>query len=133
MRSSQLPAQLVAQAANALTPLGKGGAAAGTLPDRSPRTPMKAGGGSGIGAAPATPGQQQNEHKVLADFFNSLINKDPRKTVPTKRTSSGSLSSSGNNVPAATASPSSPNGSGVPSPSRQDAEKSMNRLKGEQS
>jgi len=46
---------------------------------------------------------RQNEHKVLADFFNSLMNKDPRRT--TKRTSTGST------------------------PTRQDAEQSMNRLK----
>jgi len=71
-------------------------------------TPTKA-------AADGTPSRKggQNEHKVLSEFFNSLINKDPRP--PKRKSVAGSATSSSATTAAA-------------SPSRKEAEKSINRL-----
>jgi dynein light intermediate chain 1 len=77
----------------------------------TPATPLPSP-AKGASAAPAdgTPSRGkggQNEHKVLSEFFHSLINKDPRASTTRRKTpSSGSANT----------------------PSRKDAEKSISRL-----
>jgi dynein light intermediate chain 1 len=94
---------------------------AGVTPLKAPSTPLatptKA--AAAAAAADGTPSRGggkggQNEHKVLSDFFNSLINKDPRAAAAAKRKPSSASSTSS---PTSTA-----------SPSRKEAEKSITRL-----
>lgn len=94
----------------------------GATPLKTPSTPLatptKA--AAAAAAADGTPSRGgakggQNEHKVLSEFFNSLINKDPRAAAAKRKPASATSATASS--PTSTA-----------SPSRKEAEKSISRL-----